>query len=290
VTNPPEPPHDGPSPWAWESGQTAPTQPAEGPTGTEPEQTGHRAPSFLRDPVTLVLVFITVVAVVLAGLIAAELIGRHIADDKVAKATECVVDDQASASFGISPPFLWQHITGKYTNISIETAGHQIKDAKEMKADLSISDVRLHSNGDSSGTIGALDATLTWPSAGIKETIQDMVPLLGNLVSDVTTNPADGTVELRGAFGLGDVVVKPEVVNNGLSLKVQSVTGLGSFRLPKETIQPTLDGFASMLTKKYPLGVHADSVEVTDTGVVARFSARDAVMPSHSEDPCFSAL
>jgi hypothetical protein len=45
-----------------------------------------------------------------------------------------------------------------------------------------------------------------------------------------------------------------------------------------------------MLTKKYPLGVHADSVEVTDTGVVARFSARDAVMPSHSEDPCFSAL
>ncbi len=264
-------------------------QPAPRP-GIPAEDNGHRSPSFLRDPLALTLVFVTVLALVLAGLIGTELVARHIADDKVAKATECVVDDQASVSFGISPPFLWQHITGNYTNISIQTAGHQIKDAKEMKADLSISNVRLHSSADSSGTIGSLDATLTWPSAGIKETIQDMVPLLGNLVSDVTTNPGDGTVELKGAFGLGDVTVKPEVVNGGLSLQVQSVTGLGSIRLPKETIQPALDDFASMLTKKYPLGVHADSVQVTDSGVVARFSARDAVMPAHSQDPCFAGL
>jgi hypothetical protein len=260
------------------------------PSDIEPERSGHHRASFLRDPVALVLVVVTVVALVAAGLIGAELIGRHIADDKVAKATQCVVDDKVSVSFGISPPFLWQHITGNYTNISIQTAGNQIKDAKEMKADLHISDVRLHSSGDSSGKIGALDATLTWPSAGIKETIQNMVPLLGNLVTDVTTNPADGTVELKGAFGLGDVAVKPAVVNGGLSLQVQRVTGLGSIRLPTETIQPALDDFASMLTEKYPLGLRADSVEVTDSGVVARFSARDAVMPSHSQDPCFSGL
>jgi hypothetical protein len=257
--------------------------------GPEPEGRDRRS-SFLRDPVAMVLVAVTVVALVVGGLIAAELIARHIADEKVAKATECVVEDKASASFGVSPPFLWQHITGHYTNISIHTAGNQIKDAKEMQADLRIFDVRLHSNGDSSGTIGALDATLTWPSVGIKETIQNMVPLLGNLVSDVSTNASDGTVELRGAFGLGSVAVKPEVVNGGLSLQVQSVTGLGSFRLPKETIQPALDEFASMLTKNYPLGVHADSVQVTDSGVVAKFSARDAVMPAHSQDPCFAEL
>jgi hypothetical protein len=36
--------------------------------------------------------------------------------------------------------------------------------------------------------------------------------------------------------------------------------------------------------------VHADSVQVTDSGVVAKFSARDAVMPAHSQDPCFAHL
>lgn len=262
-----------------------------GPVGGRPqEQAGPRKASFLRDPLALLLVAITVVALLLAGLIGTELYARHIADSKVAKATECVVQDQASVSFGVSPPFLWQHITGNYTNISIQTAGNQVKDAKEMKADLNISDVRLHSNGDSSGTIGALDATLTWPTTGIKETIQSMVPLLGNLVADVSTNASTGTVELKGAFGLASVSVKPQVVNGGLSLQVQNLTGLGSFALPRETIQPTLDDFAAQLTKKYPLGIHADSVQVTDTGVVAHFSTRNANIPAHSQDPCFANL
>ncbi len=255
-----------------------------------PVHTGHRPARLLRDPLALTLVVITVVALVLAGLIGAELYARHLADDKVAKATECVVHDQASVSFGVAPPFLWQHITGNYTNISIQTAGNQIKEAKEMQADLSISDVRLHSNGDSGGSIGALDATITWPSEGIKETIQDMVPVLGNLISDVSTNPGDGTVELKGAYGLASATVKPQVVNGALSLQVQSLTGLGSMTLPREAIQPALDEFTSKLTKKYPLGIHADSVQVTDGGVVAHFSTRDATIPSHSQDPCFAHL
>ena len=257
---------------------------------TEPVTAGRSAGGFLRDPLALVLVAIIVVALALAGLISTELYARHVADTKVAAATQCVVHDQASASFGVAPPFLWQHITGKYTNISIQTAGDQIKEAKAMKAELSISDVRLHSTADSSGTIGALDATLTWPAAGIKETIQTMIPLLGKLVSDVSTNAGAGTVELKGAFGLASVTVKPQVVNGGLALQVEDLTGLGSMALPKEAIQPALDEFATQLTKKYPLGIHADSVQVTDTGVIAHFSTRNAAMPAHSTDPCFANL
>ncbi|MEB3032459.1 LmeA family phospholipid-binding protein [[Mycobacterium] nativiensis] len=248
-----------------------------------------RPTTLLRDPLALVLIFITVIALALAGLIGAELIARRIADSKVAKATECVVHDKASVSFGVTPPFLWQHVTGNYTNISISTAGKQVKDAQQMKADLSISDVDLHGNGDSKGTIGALDATLTWPAAGIKETVQSMVPILGNLVSDLKTNSRDGTVELNGAFGLASVIVKPEVVNGGLSLQVQKLTGLGALTLPRETIQPELDRFAEALTKRYPLGLRADSIQVTDTGVVAKFSTRNASIP-RSNDPCFANL
>jgi hypothetical protein len=250
---------------------------------------GHRPARLLRDPLALVLIFITVIALALAGLIGAELIARRIADNKVAQATECVVHDKAKVSFGVTPPFLWQHFTGNYTNISIHTAGNQVKDAQQMTADLNIAEVDLHGNGDSKGTIGALDATLTWPAAGIKETVQSMVPILGNLVSDLKTNAQDGTVELKGAFGLASVVVKPEVVNGGLSLQVQKLTGLGSLTLPRESIQPELDRFAQELTKRYPLGLHADSIQVTDTGVVARFSTRNAAIP-RSDDPCFAHL
>lgn len=238
----------------------------------------------------MVLIVVTVIALTLSGLIGAELIARRIGDSKVAKATECVVHDKATATFGVTPPFLWQHLTGRYTNISIHTAGNQVKDAKQMKADLDISDVDLHGNGNSKGTIGALQATLTWPAAGIKETVQAMVPILGNLVSELKTNSHDGTVELQGAFGLASVVVKPEVVNGGLSLQIQQLTGLGALTLPRETLQPQLDRFAAELTKRYPLGLHADSIEVTDTGVVARFSTHNAPIPLADDDPCFGHL
>ena len=36
-------------------------------------------------------------------------------------------------SFGVVPPFLWQHFNKHYTNISVETAGNQVRDAKGMK-------------------------------------------------------------------------------------------------------------------------------------------------------------
>ena len=61
----------------------------------------------------------------------------------VAKVVACVVQDQATASFGVVPPFLWQHLNQRYTNISIETAGNQIRDAKGMKLNIDINDVHL---------------------------------------------------------------------------------------------------------------------------------------------------
>jgi hypothetical protein len=196
------------------------------------------------------------------------------------------VQDSASASFGASP-FLIQHLTKHYGNISITTAGNQIRDAKGMKAEIEIDDVRLSNNGNSNGTIGALDATITWSAEGIKETIQNSIPLVGSFVTGVKANPSDGTIELQGA--LGSIIAKPGVTDGGISLEVQQLTGLG-FTLPRETVQPALDLFSSQLTKNYPLGIHADSVEVTDTGVISKFSTRNATIPAGGEDPCFAGL
>ena len=88
---------------------------------------------------------------------------------------------------------------------------------------------------------------------------------------------------------MGSVTAKPEVVDNGLALEVVNVTGLG-FTLPRETVQPALDVFTSQLTKNYPLGIHADSVQVTDSGVVSQFSTQNASIPKGNEDPCFAGL
>jgi LmeA-like phospholipid-binding len=205
----------------------------------------------------------------------------------VSKVVSCVVEDEATASFGVMPPFLVQHMSGHYTNINIETAGNQIREAKGMKVNLNIEDVRLEDTADSGGSVGSLVAAITWSSDGILQTVQDSIPLVGSFVTGVTTNPDAGTIELEGA--LGSIVAKPEVAESGISLQVLQLTGLG-FTLPRETVQPALDAFLSQVTQDYPMGIKADSVQVTDSGVVSQFSTRNAKMPKDQEDPCFAGL
>ena len=239
------------------------------------------------DPVSVVLVVVIVLALVFACLLGGELYARNRADTIVAGTVECVVQDDATASFGVMPPFLLQHMSGHYTNIRIETAGNQVRDAKGMKVNLDINDVRLEDTPTSSGSNGSLVANISWSTEGIKQTIQGAIPLVGSFVTGVTTNASDGTIELEGA--LGSITAKPEVVNGGLSLQVQRVTGLG-FTLPREAVQPALDAFTSELTQDYPMNIKADSVEVTDSGVISQFSTRNASIPKGQQDPCFAGL
>lgn len=241
-----------------------------------------------RDPLAIVLVLVIVVSLVIAGLIGAELYVRHEANNKVAAATACVVKDQATASFGVTPLVMWQVATDHYTNITIETAGNQIRDAKGMKLKLSIQDVKIENTDKSKGTVGAIDATVTWTSQGIKESIQNAIPILGEFVtSSVTTHPKDGTIELKGM--LNDIVAKPVIAGGGIQLNIVSFNTLG-FSLPKESVQSTLNEYTSNLTKDYPLGIHAESIEVTDSGVVSKFATRNATIPAGNSDPCFADL
>jgi hypothetical protein len=249
-------------------------------------KTKRRRFRFRGDPVSVILVLVIVAALVIAGLVGGELYARHRANDVVASATACVVQDGATASFGPSP-FLLQHLAGHYKDISIHTAGHQVRNAKGMKADININDVDLHGNADSKGTIGELDATITWTSQGIQETVQDSIPFIGGLVNSVTTDPGAGSIVLSGAFGLGSVTVKPQVANGELTLRVYKVTAMGAI-VPHETAQAALNTFTSAMLKNYPLGIRADSVQVTNDGVVAHFSTHNASIPAAQNDPCFA--
>ena len=255
------------------------------PPGPPPQPPAPEEPA-RRDALSTILIVVIVVAVALAGLLGAELYVRHTANSIVAKAVSCVVQDSASASFG-ARPFLIQHFTHSYRDMTVETAGNQIREAKGMKLTLTLDDVRINPTADSAGTLGALDADVAWSTEGIKQTVQGIIPFVGGLINDVTTDPSSGTLELQSA--LGAVTVKPRVVDGGLAMEVVNVSGLG-FTLPRESVQPALDVFTTALTQNLPMGIHADTVGVTDTGVTARFITRDATIPNGQQDPCFAGV
>jgi len=233
---------------------------------------------------TIVLIVIIVVALLASGLAGAELYARHRADSVLTEVAQCVVQDGASISFGVNPPFLWQHITGHYTNISVTTAGNRVQSADGMTADVILKDVRLQDSANSKGTIGSLNATLSWKSAGIKDTMAANLPGVGSLVTGVSTDPAAGTVVLEaGSYSL---TAKPVVADGDLNLEVLDVNG----PLPKGAVQTALNGLTKKLNDNYPLGIHADSVKVTDTGVVGNFSSQNASIPKEDANPCFARL
>lgn len=253
-------------------------------TASEPEEPRRRGP--FSDPLSLALALVIVIALAVAALVGAELYARNKADTIVAKAVSCVVQDSAKASFGIRP-FLLQHFTHRYRDMEVQTAGNQIREAKGMKLTLRLDDVQMRQTADSAGTLGSLDADVSWTSDGIQQTVAGMIPLIGSLVSGVTTSPSDGTLEVQGP--LGSVTIKPEAVNGDLKLTVLKVTGLG-MTLPRESAQPALDVFTDQLTKNLPMGIHADNVAVTDSGVTAKFVTRNATIPNGQQDPCFAGL
>jgi LmeA-like phospholipid-binding len=258
------------------------------PPADAPEKKHRRA--FFKNRTSLLLILLIVALVVVAVPIGAELYARHVASTKVANAVQCEVQDSASVSFSPAPPVLWQYLTKDYSDISVQTSGNQVRSAKGMKVSLDIRDIKLNSTSNSAGTIGSLNGTITWSTDGIKQSIQDAIPALGKFVTgDITTNPGDGTVEMKGL--LDSATVKPQIVNNGLSLQVVSLTALGS-KMSTDTVQKNLDGLTSKATQNYPLGIHADSIKVTDSGIQAAFSTSNATIPSGggSQDPCLANL
>ncbi len=279
---------DVPAPPAYDAGEVPPTSypaPQQVPA-TDPPKKRRSVMELLRDPMSLILIIVIALALSAAGVVGGEFYARSRGNSVVSQAVQCVVQDKVDVAFGPTP-FLWQVANSNYDKITVTTAGNQVRFAKGMKAQITISDVKLEKTAKSAGTIGSLDATVTWSTDGIKQTIADTVPVLGGLVSDVTTDPSSGTIVLDAP--MTQIVAKPTISDGDLTLQVEQLTGLG-FLLPRESIQPALNMFASQLTKDYPMGIHPDSLQVTGTGVTAKFSTKNATIPLANQNSCFSGL
>jgi len=286
----PRPQQPGPPPPAHENLTTRISIPTPPPGAAHPaDESGGRG--FFANRTSLLLILLIVALVVIAIPIGGELYARHVASTKVANAVQCEVQDSAKVSFSPVPPVLWQYLSKNYSDITVQTGGNQIRQAKGMTVKFDVRDIKLNNTANSQGTIGSINGTVAWSSDGIKQSIQDAIPVLGKLVTgNVTTDPAAGTVTLKGTFE--SATVKPHIVNNGLSLQVVSLTALGS-NMSTQSVQQHLDDLTSKATQNYPLGLHADSVKVTDSGVEATFSSSNATIPAGgggSPDPCLANL
>ena len=131
-----------------------------------------------------------------------------------------------------------------------------------------------------------MDANITWTAEGIKQTIQDGIPLIGGFVTGVKTtvgrhHRVEGLLgrHRRQAGGGRQRALAADVGTHRAGLLASPRDGPACF-----------GRFTSQLTKKYPLGIHADSVKVTDTGVVSQFSTQNAKIPGRRDDPCFADL
>jgi hypothetical protein len=286
----PRPQQPGPPPPAHENLTTRISIPTPPPGVAHPaDEPGGRG--FFANRTSLLLILLIVALVLVAIPIGGELYARHVASTKVANAVQCEVQDSAKVSFSPVPPVLWQYLSKDYSDISVQTGGTQIRQAKGMTVKFDIRDIKLNSTANSQGTIGSINGTVDWSTDGIKQSIQDAIPVLGKFVTGkVTTDPAAGTVSLKGT--LQSATVKPQIVNRGLALQVVSLTALGS-NMSTQTVQQHLDDLTSKATQNYPLGLHADSVKVTGSGVEATFSSSNATIPAGgggSPDPCLDNL
>jgi hypothetical protein len=244
---------------------------------------------FARDPLSIVLILCILVALLGTGVIGSEIYARKRAAKIVAAAAECELKDPVKVSIGIGPmPFLLQYVTGNYTDISMHTAGNQVRTAKGMTADITVNDVDLRGKGNSKGTIGAVDANVVWTTGGIKSTLEDQIKFLKEgMLENISANPGAGTIQINGAWGLASVTLKPQVADGGLSLEVTKLTAMGA-AIPHEPAQMAMKAVNSKLTKGLPLGMRAESVHVTSEGVTAHFTKHNAQIPAN--DPCFAHI
>lgn len=238
-----------------------------------------------RNRQSIILIVVILVAALVGIAAGAELYARHRAGNVLAGITDCLVEDKADVSYAVTPPFLWQYLTDRYTDISVVTAGNQVQEAKGMTADVTLSDITLQDSADGKGTIASVTATLAWTANGIKETVAANLPVVGNLVTDVRTDATAGTLILEATGGTV-ITAKPVVTDGNLELSVVDVAG----PFDKDTVQTALNDLTTQLNDNYPLGIKADSIEVTDDGVVGKFSSTDATIPDGESDSCFADL
>ena len=110
--------------------------------------------------------------------------------------------------------------------------------------------------------------------------IQDWIPT-DQVVTSVKTDPSTGVVTAEGILGTS-ISVKPQATADGgiqLAIQPDSFKLGGGLDLPQDQLQEKLDEMTGKLTDN-KFNIRADSLEVLDDAVVAKFSANNVDIPA----------
>ena len=153
-----------------------------------------------------------------------------------------------------------------------------------MTAEVTLKDVRLQDSADSKGTIGSLNATLSWKSAGIKDTVAANLPGVGSLVTGVSTDPGAGTIVLEA--GGNSVTAKPVVTDGDLES-----AGPRRHRPAAEGHRADRAERPDQETERQLPARHPRRQRRGDRDrVVGKFSSQNASIPKEDANPCFAGL
>ncbi len=214
----------------------------------------------------------------------AEWFVRYSATSQILDNIECVTGDTAAISFG-SKSMLWQYITGTIDQIEIRTAGNRVRAARQLGIEATLTGIST-ANPPAAREI---EATLTWPTAGITATIEENLGSLGSRIS-VSTDSSAGQFTIKIDTPLGDIPIKatPKVTNGKVGVEITNIPA--SIPIPglsASTIQAALDKVADRLTGEYPLGLKADSVQILADGARAHLRSSGTVAIASADANCY---
>lgn len=202
-------------------------------------------------------------ALVVVLLVLAAVVGEFYVRNRI---TGCL-EDQLTAQIGSpvsvelgSRPILLAAIDNTVSSVTVRSRDGVFGTARGMDVEATVHDVTT--DGSTTSSVGSSDATVNWSADGIRQTLSESG--IGPLLTDVTTDPATGTI--RVAFGaLAALTLSPEIVGDRIEIRTVDASLLG-IGIPTELAGSVVDTLTSGL-QVYPLGMTPRTIEVGPDGL-----------------------
>ncbi|MGW0044962.1 LmeA family phospholipid-binding protein [Rhodococcus sp. NPDC003348] len=218
---------------------------------------------------------LVVIVALVAVLIGGELYVRHNVKQCMADQFQSQLGSQVDVGLSAKPVLL-QAVDKKVPYITITSDDSSFGPAKDMHVVARVNDVDLTTSDTSGGTIGSSTADVDWSTAGIAATIQGEA--FGTLVTGVTSDQSAGTLQFQVLGNLAELTVKPTVSDGVVRVETigAEIFGLG---LPTDLVSGVVNILTSSL-QTFPLGMTAQSITVTDSGLQLSLAGGAYTMPA----------
>ncbi|MFC4605213.1 DUF2993 domain-containing protein [Rhodococcus kronopolitis] len=221
---------------------------------------------------TLLIILAVIVALV-AALVGAELYVRHSVKQCMADQFQSELGSKVAVDLS-AKPMLLQVLDKSVPYIEVTSDDSSFGPAQDMHVKARVNDVDLTNAGTTGATVGSSTAEVDWSTAGILATLQAQP--FGRLITGVTSDATAGTLQFQ-ILGLAELTVRPQASGGAITVEAVGAELLG-LGIPTDLVSGVVDVLTSTL-QTFPLGMTADSLTMTDTGLQMTLSGDAYTMP-----------